>query len=110
MNEEGFRNLLAENPHDPELLLVYADWLEEQGRPDDALAMRLKRILKDAVDVFTREQSANAPGYNGRVARKWFAKYPELRVVLVGYATVTKLGLTYLPRGPSSRYRRTTPA
>jgi uncharacterized protein (TIGR02996 family) len=110
MNEEGFRKLLAENPDDSDLYLAYADWLEEQGRTDDALGMRLRRLAGDAVDIFTRGQSTDAPGYNGRVARKWFAKYPELRVVLVGYETVTKLGLTYMPRGGSSRYRRTTPA
>jgi uncharacterized protein (TIGR02996 family) len=110
MDEQGFQQLLAEKPYDPELLLVYADWLEEQGREDDALATRLKRIVKDNVEIITRAQAAMAAGYNGRVARKWFAKYGDLRVVLVGYKTVTDLGLQYMPKGASISRRATTPA
>lgn len=110
MNEQGFLQLLAEQPNDPELLLVYADWLEENGRQDDAMAARLKRVVKDDVEIITRAMAPTATGYNGRVARKWFDKYPELRIVLVGYKTVTKLGLKYLPQGEPGRHRPTNPA
>lgn len=60
--------------------------------------------------IIMRDQSEAVPGHDGRVARKWFAKYPELRVVLVGYKTITKLGLQYVPQGKPSRHRPTTPA
>jgi uncharacterized protein (TIGR02996 family) len=109
MNEQGFLQLLAEKPDDPELLLVYADWLEEHGREDDALTTRLKRLTKGNVDAFTRARAESAEGYNGRVARKWFALYPELRVVLVGYHTITDLGLQYMPPGRPGIRRKTTP-
>jgi uncharacterized protein (TIGR02996 family) len=110
VDEQAFLQLLAEKPNDPELLLVYADWLEEQGRDDDALAARMKRIVKDEVEVITRAESEAVKGRNGRVARKWFAKYPELRVVMVGYKTVTQLGLRYMPQGAPGRHRPTNPA
>jgi uncharacterized protein (TIGR02996 family) len=110
MDEQGFLQLLAENPHDPELLLAYADWLEEQGREDDALATRMKRLVKDNVEAITRAAAATAPGYNGRVARKWFMIFPDLRVVLVGYKTVTDLGLQYMPSSTPGKRRRSTPA
>lgn len=110
MDEQGFLQLLAENPNDPDLLLVYADWLEEHGRPDDALAARLRRVVKDNVEIYTRAMGASATGYNGRVARKWFGKYPGLRLVLVGYQTITQLGLKYMPPGVPGRPRRTNPA
>lgn len=110
MDEQGFLQLLADNPNDPELLLVYADWLEEHGRQDDALAARLKRIVKDHVEIITRAMGPTVEGYNGRVARKWFAKYPDLRIVLVGYLTVTELGLKYMPQGKPGRHRPTNPA
>ncbi len=109
MNEEGFLQLLAENPNDSELLLAYADWLEEEGRPDDALATRMKRLVGGQVEVFTRGRAESAKGYDGRVARKWFSIYPELRVVLVGYLTVTELGLNYMPTGTPGQRRATTP-
>ncbi len=109
MNEQGFLQLLAETPGDPELLLAYADWLEENGREDDALVTRLKRLAKVDVDAFTRARAEKAEGYNGRVARKWFAQYPELRVVLVGYQTITELGLEYMPPGKPGRRRKTVP-
>jgi len=110
MDDQGFLQLLAEKPNDPELLLVYGDWLEEQGRDDDALAVRLRLVLKDEVVIISRAQREAASGYDGRVARKWFAHYPELRVVLVGYKTVTKLGLQYMPQGTPGRHRPSIPA
>ena len=110
MDEQSFLQLLAEQPNDLDLQLVFADWLEEQGREDDALAMRMKRMTRGAVEVFTRDQAKEAEGYNGRVARKWFDKYPELRLVLVGYKTITKLGLKYMPQGQPGRPRPTNPA
>jgi uncharacterized protein (TIGR02996 family) len=110
MDEQGFLQLLAEKPDDPEVLLAYADWLEEQGREDDALATRMRRLIQGEVEVFTRAQAQTAAGYDGRVARKWFAAFPGLRVVLVGYATITELGLEYMPPGTRGRHRATRPA
>src|SRR5262249_3944027 len=110
MDEETFKQLLAERPYDPEVLLVYADWLEERGRGDDALSARMLRLGKGEGEVVTRAPAESAVGYNGRVARKWFAKYPTLSVVLVGYGTVTALGLQYMPVGKPGRRRGTTPA
>jgi uncharacterized protein (TIGR02996 family) len=110
MNEEAFLQLLAENPDDPELLLAYADWLEEEGRDDDALAARVKRLVRGDGEVFTRARASGAAGYNGRVARKWFAAFATLRVVLVGYHTVTQLGLRYMPVGTPGRRRLNTPS
>jgi uncharacterized protein (TIGR02996 family) len=109
MDEQGFLKLLDEKPDDSDLLLAYADWLEEQGREDDALATRLRRVVKGAVEAFTRARAETAEGYNGRVARKWFAMYPGLRVMLVAYLTVTKLGLNYMPPGTRGQRRATTP-
>jgi uncharacterized protein (TIGR02996 family) len=110
MDEQGFKQLLAEKPHDPELLLIYADWLEEHGREDEALAARLRRVVKDRADLFTRAQAEAADTYNARRAREWFAKYPQLLVFIIGYVPVTKLGLQYMPMGMPGLRRSSYPA
>jgi uncharacterized protein (TIGR02996 family) len=38
--EQGFLADIGERPDDGTPRLVYADWLEEQGRPDEALCQR----------------------------------------------------------------------
>jgi uncharacterized protein (TIGR02996 family) len=40
--EQGFLKALKENPEDTTTRLVYADWLEEQGRTHEALQQRVK--------------------------------------------------------------------
>jgi uncharacterized protein (TIGR02996 family) len=40
--EQGFLKALKENQQDTTTHLVYADWLEEQGRPHEALQQRVK--------------------------------------------------------------------
>ena len=57
MDEKHFQQLLAEKPYDPELLMVYADWLEENGRDDEALAARLRRTVKGHATILTRQQA-----------------------------------------------------
>lgn len=44
MNDETFRAAIEANPHDPSVHNVYADWLEEQDRGDEALSHRLNAI------------------------------------------------------------------
>lgn len=41
MNYEAFIQLIKESPDDPGPLLVYSDWLEEQGQCDLAESIRL---------------------------------------------------------------------
>jgi len=110
MDEKGFQALLSEKPYDRELLLVYADWLEEHGRDDDALAARLQIVVKGRVVVLTREQAKDAAGYDGRAAREWFAQCPGLRVLLIGYRTVSELRLQMMPVGKPGRRRSHVPA
>jgi uncharacterized protein (TIGR02996 family) len=110
MDEQGFKQLLVEKPYDPELLMVYADWLEENGREDEALAARLQRKIKGRVVVLTRGQAKDYPGYDGRMAREWFAKYEHLRVFLIGYRTVSQLGLQMMPIAKPGTRRGGTPA
>lgn len=38
--EEAFRKDIKDNPGDPVPLLIYADWLADHDRPDEALACR----------------------------------------------------------------------
>ncbi|HEY7311393.1 MAG TPA: TIGR02996 domain-containing protein [Gemmataceae bacterium] len=38
--DRAFLHAIVETPHDPTARLVYADWLEEQGRDDMALYWR----------------------------------------------------------------------
>jgi uncharacterized protein (TIGR02996 family) len=38
--EQGFQADISERPGDDTPRLVYADWLEEQGRPDEAFCQR----------------------------------------------------------------------
>src|SRR5262245_40289664 len=40
--ERGFQRAIRENPKDVASYLAYDDWLEEQGRPYDALKQRVK--------------------------------------------------------------------
>jgi uncharacterized protein (TIGR02996 family) len=110
MDEQGFRTLLAEKPYDRELLLVYADWLEEQGRDDDALAARLQTIVKGRVVILTRDKARDAAGYDARAAREWFANHPGLRIVLIGYRTVSELGLQMMPVAKPGNRRGHVPA
>jgi uncharacterized protein (TIGR02996 family) len=109
MDEDGFEQLLAEKPYDREVLLVYADWLEEQGRDDDALAARVQTVVRGRVAVFTRAQAKTADGYDGRAARQWFADQPLLRLVLIGYLTVSALGLDMMPVGQRGARRTHVP-
>src|ERR1051325_172658 len=97
MDEQGFKQLLAEKPYDPEVLTIYGDWLEENGRDDEALAARMQRKIKGRVVVLPRQQAKDPPGYDGRTARGWFAKYPHLRVFMIGYRTVSELGIQMMP-------------
>jgi uncharacterized protein (TIGR02996 family) len=39
--EAQFRRLLDDEPHDAVTRLIFADWLDEHGRADDALTQRL---------------------------------------------------------------------
>jgi uncharacterized protein (TIGR02996 family) len=110
MDEQGFTQLLAEKPYDPELLMVYADWLEENGREDEALAARLQRKIKGRVVVLTREQAKDYAGYDGRTARQWFGKYAHLRVFMIGYRTVSELGIQMMPVARPGTRRGTSPA
>jgi uncharacterized protein (TIGR02996 family) len=109
VDEQQFLQLLAESPKDAELLLAYADWLQEHGREDEALATRMRRLVEGKVEAFTRAGAETTKGYDARVSRKWFAAYPEVRVVLVGYPTITELGLRYMPPGTPGEHRKTTP-
>jgi hypothetical protein len=81
----------------------------KSGIAADTLATRMRRLVGNQVEILTRAQAESAKGYNARVARKWFALYPELRVVLVGYLTITALGLKYMPIGETGQRRMTTP-
>jgi uncharacterized protein (TIGR02996 family) len=38
--EQGFQQDITDHPGDPAPRLVYADWLEEQGRSDEAFCQR----------------------------------------------------------------------
>jgi len=40
MNRDDFAQQIAENPNDVGLQLIFADWLEERGEIDEAVAMR----------------------------------------------------------------------
>lgn len=46
--ERGFESAIRENPKDVATRLAYADWLEEQGRPYDALLQRVKGGISEA--------------------------------------------------------------
>jgi uncharacterized protein (TIGR02996 family) len=110
MDEQSFQKLLAEKPYDPEVLTIYGDWLEENGRDDEALAARLQRKIKGRVVVLTREQAKDCPGYDGRTARDYFAKYPHLLVFMIGYRTVSELGIQMMPVAKPGTRRSWTPA
>jgi uncharacterized protein (TIGR02996 family) len=45
---DPFLTALAGRPHDDTLRLVYADWLDEHGRPDHAVFLRLEVRLRHA--------------------------------------------------------------
>ena len=57
MDEQSFKQLLAEKPYDPEVLTIYGDWLEENGRDDEVLAIQLQRKIAGRVVVLTRQQA-----------------------------------------------------
>lgn len=56
--EQAFKQSIRENPHDPTHRLIYADWLEEKGRPTEAHLHRL--IAKDPVMM---ERLSGSYGY-----------------------------------------------
>jgi uncharacterized protein (TIGR02996 family) len=45
--ERGFLKAIKENPRDVATRLAYADWLEEQNRPYDALQQRVKAGISE---------------------------------------------------------------
>jgi uncharacterized protein (TIGR02996 family) len=110
MDEKHFQQLLAEKPYDPELLMVYADWLEENGRDDEALAARLRRVVQKRAVILTREQAKDWPGFDGKAARGWFAHYPHVRVFLIGYWPVSVMGVRMMPVGTKGTERGQSPA
>ncbi len=92
MDEQGFLEAMKANPHDPDLPLVYADWLEDHGREEEALAVRVRQRVGAKAQVFTRSRAEAEEGYDARLASRYFSEYPGLQVVVVGYEAPTKLG------------------
>jgi uncharacterized protein (TIGR02996 family) len=102
--ENAFRTALVAAPDDRNLLLVFADWLEEHGRREEAsdarrraadeeLADVVRRSVRGRATVVTRAQLTGATGYDIRRASVCFDRYPDCRVAVIGDVPPHELSL-----------------
>lgn len=59
--ERAFKSSIQENPHDPTHRLIYADWLEERGRPTEAHLHRLISQDPHMMNILSRPPMYNNP-------------------------------------------------
>jgi uncharacterized protein (TIGR02996 family) len=81
--ELGFLKTIKENPEDKTTRLVYADWLEEQGRPHEALQQRVKAGVSE-MRYKLRRKSDGLFSEAGGWAVSWSAQgraWPQLNHV-----------------------------
>ncbi len=88
MRDEGFIRAIQENPRDDTTLLVYADWLDEQG---DAVSVRRAEFLRVMVRLVTATKS------KGLMERKRRKRLQELAAELdtIWLALVTRVPVEY---------------
>jgi uncharacterized protein (TIGR02996 family) len=85
VEERGFLAALKQNARDAATRLAYADWLEDQGRPLDALQQRAKAGVSQVRYSIRRKSDgliSDAAGGWGVVGRQW-VKLGDVRLHLL---------------------------
>lgn len=91
MDERKFLDKLAEDPTDDETRLVYADWLDDNGRPAHAEFLRIEHVV--------RTGRARLRVLAGEMPPDWLgAVFGRFGIELVGYPAMVKIQVIKLIR------------
>lgn len=91
MHEQMFLDKLASDPTDDEVRLVYADWLDDNGRPAHAEFLRLEHVVRTG-KVRLRALAAEMPS-------DWLgAVFGRYQIELVAYPPHVKIQVIKLIR------------
>lgn len=94
MTDDAFAGAIMKEPADPLNYLAYADWLEEQNRPDESFAFRW--MAKHGKRPFQRLKYKSGISVPGKYSWGWYRGQP--RRSGVPQADPPAPGTAYLPR------------
>src|SRR5262249_8862958 len=90
--EQGFLQAIEQTPGDTTTHLAYADWLEEQGRPHDAILQRIAAGVSEANYKLRRTSDGLYSEGNGRwtTGGKVWRRLEHLKSHLTGHKSGDK--------------------